>query len=202
VAELIDGEPDTEPVELEPDTVPRWHPDDQLIAAVLAGPGYRTMAALSPADRCWVVAGLRIAGLTAEQTRDRLKPCSLRLVRSILAEPMTTMAIRYQLETAHFADEMRLARSEFRHVTKQLMDAAGELDRTKRQLDRMITARATGARPCRTCGTPLDRYNAYEHSGKLHCRTCHRNREQRRRDAKRAGMLTPVSTDCQDSLSM
>ena len=70
----------------------RWEPDEQLVPAVLASVRGYSMAALSFPDRCWVVAGLTLAGLTAEEIAERLA-CSLRLVRSLRAEDMTQVCL-------------------------------------------------------------------------------------------------------------
>lgn len=147
----------------------------QMIPAVLAGGG-RTMGQLSSSDRCWVVAGLTLAGLTAGEIADRLH-CSLRLVRSIRAEDMTALCSYVQSESRNFADELRLATSQATGARKELAAVQQELERTRRKLDNMIDAHIVGAKICPKCSTPMDRYNAYENSGKVFCRACHRDRQ-------------------------
>ena len=87
----------------------RWHPDEQLVAAVLAGSAAR-MSDLNDSDRAWVVAGLMSAHLTAEDIADRLG-CSLRLVRAIRALPLTAVCLYALQESANFTDELRLAQA-------------------------------------------------------------------------------------------
>lgn len=158
-------------------SVDRWTPDAQLIPSVLAGSG-RKMCELSEADRAWVVAGLTVAGHTAEDIADRLG-CSLRLVRSIRAKDMTQVCVAAQAETRTFVDELHLARSEMRSAKQALGECELDLARTREQLNRLIDAHITGTRICGKCGTPMSGYNLYTHgtSGKQFCRECHRRRQ-------------------------
>jgi hypothetical protein len=155
--------------------VQRWEPDEQLVAAVLAGSN-RTMADLSAPDRCWLVAGLTLARLTAEDIADRMS-CSLRLVRTIRAEDMTQVCLRMQEETEHFTDELRLARSEHKAALASVAAITGERDRLRLRLDRLLDAHAVGAVPCPKCGTPVAGYNAYTWRQRKFCRECHRRRQ-------------------------
>ena len=145
------------------------------MAAVLAG-STRTMADLSAPDRCWLVAGLTLARLTAEDIADRMR-CSLRLVRTIRAEDMTQVCLRMQEETEHFVDELRLARCEHRAALTACVALTGERDRLRLQLDRMLDAHTLGAPPCARCGTPVGGYNAYVWRERKFCRECHRRRQ-------------------------
>lgn len=144
----------------------RWTPDDQLIPAYLEPPR-RRLNPLSSADRAWVVAGLTLAGKTADDIAERLG-CSLRLVRSIRADPMTQICLFYQQESAAFSDELRLTRSEATAMARELSATIAELTRTRTQLANLIGP------PRFRCGHPTDRYNVYEHNGRRYCRTCHR----------------------------
>ncbi len=141
------------------------------------------MSQLGVSDRCWVVAGLTLAGLTAEDIADRMG-CSLRLVRSIRAEDMTRVCSQMQSESANFANELRLAKSEARQLAKTVEELSSELVRTKSKLDRLLDAHITGVRSCGRCGSPMQGYNVYVHNGKEFCRECHRRRQQRYRDAQ------------------
>lgn len=166
--------------------VERWHPDHHLVDAILAGSS-TTVADLSGPDRSWVVAGLTRAGLTAEDIADRLKPCSLRLVRSIRAEPMTLVCHMYQDEASHFADELRMVSVELTRALADLRAERDEAARVREQRDRMIDSMAIGepVRLCRRGAHVMDRWNTYVHAktGKKQCRACRREREQERRDA-------------------
>ena len=153
----------------------RWVPDDQLVPAVLSRVRPYTMASLTPPDRCWVVAGLTLAGLTAEDIAERLS-CSLRLVRALRAEDMTQVALHFQRESSAFADELRLARSELRAASLAHTASDLEVQRLRKQLVR-ITTPPNGP----TCGRGHARtpYNTYVHepSGRTWCRECHRERQ-------------------------
>ncbi len=141
------------------------------------------MADLSAPDRCWLVAGLTLARLTAEDIADRMS-CSLRLVRTIRAEDMTQVCLRMQEETHAFSDEVRLARSELRSARAALTAVTAERDRLRAQLDRLLDSHAVGAPPCRACGTPIHGYNAYVWRDRKFCRECHRRRQASYRRAK------------------
>ena len=154
------------------------------MVAVLAGSS-RTMADLSAPDRCWLVAGLTLARLTAEDIADRMR-CSLRLVRTIRAEDMTQVCLRMQEESEHFASELRLARSEHRAALATVAAVTGERDRLRGQLDRMLDAHTLGAPPCPKCGTPVAGYNAYQWRERKFCRECHRRRQASYRAKSRA----------------
>ncbi len=155
--------------------VQRWEPDDQLVPAILAG-SPRRMSDLSAPDRCWLVAGLTLARLTAEDIADRMG-CSLRLVRTIRAEDMTQVCLRMQQETHAFTDEVRLARSEHRSALAALAAVTAERDRLRTRLDRLMDAHLVGENPCPRCGTPLAGYNAYTWRARTFCRECHRRRQ-------------------------
>lgn len=151
----------------------RWEPDDQLVAAVLAGVRGHRMSALAHPDRCWVVAGLTLAGLTAEDIAERLA-CSLRLVRALRAEDMTQVCLRTQREAAAFADELRLADTERRAARIALEAKAVEVDQLRAQVRRLI-APTEGPRCGR--GHEMTKYNTYERNGRRWCRECHRERQ-------------------------
>jgi hypothetical protein len=163
-------------------TAARWEPDGQLVAAVLSSPRARRMANLPAPDRCWVVAGLTLAGLTAKDIAERLG-CSLRLVRSIRAEPMTQVCLLMQRESRNFSDELRLKQSEHQVTRHHLSDVTAAADRYKRQLDNVLDKIMIGepVTTCRKCNTPMDKWNTYEHRGKRWCRECRRVREADRR---------------------
>lgn len=166
----------------------RWAPDDQLIAAVRCGSGSRKMADLSDPDRSWVVAGLTLAGLTADDIADRLT-CSLRLVRSIRAADMTQVCLLLQTESQHFAQQMALADSDARMLRRDLTDMTSERDRLKSQLDRVIDARLTGE-TVDVCGQGhlMADWNVYWHDGRRWCRECHATRQRDYRLARKLGV--------------
>lgn len=171
-------------------TTDRWEPDAQLIAAVLAG-SPTTMSDLAQADRCWAVAGLVLAGLTAEDIADRLA-CSLRAVRAVRADPMTQLCIMYQQEADHFASELRLARAELGRAVADRRDCTAEAQRLHRQLGHLIAARSAEPGRCGN-GHPRDAVNLYlRPDGRPQCRACaaDRQRAYRQRRALRCVTLS------------
>ena len=184
----------------DPDEPTRWLPDEQLIHAILAG-GHRDIRTLGHEDRSWVIAGLKAfgrpsapsgdedesrrgRGMTSEDIAERLC-CSLRLVRTIQARPLTRIAEYALAETKNFTDELRLARSELavREITE--MRLREELKRTREQLNRLIDAQIVGEDVCKRCGTPFDKVNTYFEGGKRRCRECNRRKQQKWRDRQK-----------------
>lgn len=168
----------------------RWEPDHQLIPAFLVAP--RPELKLSVADRAWVVAGLTLAGKTAEDIAERLG-VSLRLIRSIRSEPMTQVCTFYQTEVEMFANELRLATSERRTAELELDDERKELERTRTQLANLIAV--SKDQVFEKCGHAMDRYNTYFYGKRKYCRTCHRASEQKRRDAKSCQQMPTAGHD-------
>jgi len=171
----------------EPTAAERWRPDEQLIAALLAGSA-TTMDDLDVYDRAWAVAGLKLEGLTAEAIKDRLE-CSLRQVRAIAADPGAVMAKLYMLEREAFADTLRMLQSEVQRLDRARADAAAEATRYKAQLDRVLAKlMADGGPTFPKCGHPKTRYNTYEapKTGKLSCRQCHAEAQADYRARRRA----------------
>lgn len=160
----------------------RWEPDDQLVPAVLAGVRAYRMALLSHPDRCWVVAGLTLAGLTAEDIAERLS-CSLRLVRALRADDMTQVCLRVQRETDSFRDELRLAHTERRAARLACQAKDLEIAQLRAQVHRLITP-ADGPRCSR--GHAMTKYNTYHRNGRNFCRECHRERQAAYRLKSRA----------------
>ena len=151
-------------------------PDDQLVPAALASKC--AMSELSGPDRCWVVAGLTLAGLTGYEIAERLS-CSLRLVRTVRAEPMTRVCLWAQT----FTDELRLSRSEHRLARFALTAAEGEAARLRAQIGRLIDVRPAAV--CARAHDMTDPYNRYERDGRTWCRACHRERQATYRARRR-----------------
>lgn len=167
----------------------RWSPDDQLIASFLTG--RRPPLELSPADRAWVVAGLTLAGKTAEDIAARLN-CSLRLVRTIRADPMTQLCVFYQQESAAFGNELRLMRAEMITCAQNARALEAEVVRLRARLFQALGP------PKFRCGHSTDRYNVYERKGKRYCRTCHRKHSAASSKRKAAAASAPIVDSCGD----
>ena len=166
---------------------PRWHPDDQLVPALLAGSSL-IMADLRHEDRCWAVAGLTVAGLAGEDIRDLLK-CSLRLVRKIQAMPLTAACVYMHTETAAWRNERSLTAAGYRHMVGQRDALAAELERTRDKLNRLLDAHLVGEKCCPRCGTPWDKGNTYFNQGKRYCRECNRRRQREFRASRKLGIV-------------
>lgn len=174
------------------DVLTAWRPDEQLIAAILAAPRNHSELA-SKTDKCWVVAGLTADGMTAEDIRERLR-CSLRLVRTLQADPRTKVFMLYLAKVDAARQEAALISHELRTTSISLAQCRAELDRVKRQRDNLIDAAMTGeaVKLCRRGQHVMDKYNTYEHpaTGKRSCRTCRREAKARSRSG-----VTTVSSD-------
>jgi hypothetical protein len=169
----------------------RWEPDDQLVPAVLARIRPYAMSDLTAPDRCWVVAGLTLHGLTAEDIAERLS-CSLRLVRSLRAEPMTTVCMWAQREADVFSDELRLSRSEHKQVRLAHAAAVLEATRLRGQIARIVASQSS-----QTCVRGHDissPYARYERNGRSWCRECHRERQATYRARQRVHSAVLDST--------
>jgi hypothetical protein len=160
----------------------RWQPDEHMVAAVLSTPkASRKMTELSDADRAWLVAGLTLAGVTAQDIADRMG-CSLRLVRSIRAEDITQMAVVAQTETRALGDDLRTERCDHALTRRNLAEAEAELERLRAQFDQIVDAHMTGElKTFPRCGHEMVPYNTYEHGGRKWCRRCGRERKAERR---------------------
>lgn len=174
-----------------------WVPDLQLVPALLAQP--RPMRTLvSKFDRFWAVAGLKEDGYTAEDIADRLRPCSLRQVRTILSNPVTKVFRMYFNEANTFGEELRLAQHELRTQRQSLDDITAEEGRVRAQRDRMIDAAICGepVRVCRRAGHLMDRYNTYRdpRTGKTSCRLCRYNATRRARGLPEITELCQLAT--------
>lgn len=161
----------------------RWEPDAQMVAAVLSMPkASRKMTELSDADRSWLVAGLTLAGVTAQDIADRLS-CSLRLVRAIRAEDMTQVCVVAQRETRELGDELRSERCDHAVTRRSLAESEQENARLRMQLDQLVDALQVGELVKFRCGHPRVKYNVYSHGGKDYCRSCRREYQANRRKA-------------------
>jgi hypothetical protein len=171
----------------------RWAPDDQLIAAVRCGSGNRRLGDLGDADRSWVVAGLTLAGMTADNIADRLH-CSLRAIRSIRAADMTQVCLLLQTETQAFSQQMMLAESEARTLQRDLAEMTADRDRLQQQLANVIDARMIGqaVEVCNGGHLRLDWNTWYDKRGRRWCRECHAERQRDYRMAKRLNVPIAV----------
>lgn len=166
----------------------RWEPDVNLVAAVLANPkASRRMTELSRPDRCWLVAGLTLAGVTAQDIADRTN-CSLRLVRAIRAEPMTQVCMYVHNQTGALEADFRSERSAHLVTRQEVSAARREVEKLRAQLSQAVKKLASGE-PMTKCyrGHPLVEGNVYRHGNRDYCRECNRENTAAYRKRRRKG---------------
>lgn len=130
------------------------------------------MTDLSGPDRSWLVAGLTLAGMTAQSIADRLS-CSLRLIRTIRSEEMTEVCYRSQKLEAEMSDEVRRSELALRLARRELERAQQVTQQVKLQLDQIIDAHMAGTLAFfPRCSHPKVGYNVYSSNGRDYCRTC------------------------------
>lgn len=157
------------------------------------------MTDLSGPDRSWLVAGLTLAGMTAQSIADRLS-CSLRLVRTIRSEEMTEVCYRSQKLEAEMSDEVRRSELALRLSRRELDRAQQVTQQVKLQLDQIIDAHMAGTlKLFPKCGHPKLDYNVYEFDGRLFCRMCAAERAASYRRRKKAPLTSSVTQMCDDS---
>ncbi|QRY48146.1 hypothetical protein JVX93_15975 [Mycolicibacterium boenickei] len=163
----------------------RWEPDAQMVAAVLSMPkSSRAMTELSDLDRCWLVAGLTLGGMTAEEIAARTK-CSRRLVMSIRAEGVTQDFKVAELVAHALGDELRAERGRRAVMRQELSASDATIARLRTQVDQLLDALKAGS-PVRMCSNnrhPMLEYNTYRHGGKERCRECRREWQANRKTA-------------------
>ncbi|AYB70614.1 hypothetical protein SEA_SERENDIPITOUS_73 [Mycobacterium phage Serendipitous] len=148
-----------------------WRPDEMLVPALLAG-SPTTMDDLDGCDRVWAVVVMTDdEEMTAEAIAERLG-CSLRLVRTILADPSTVLMRMYRAEAETFERELDMVSGEVQRLASALATTEAERDRMQVQRDRLLqVALAERAGETHSCGCPVSRYNTYvSPSGKMGCR--------------------------------
>ena len=159
-----------------------WEPDRLLVPAILAHSRHHSELSCKT-DKCWVVAALTEDGMVAEEIADRLK-CSLRLVRTLLADARTKAFRVYFREAETFAQELALVRHELQVRSVEARKATDLLARVTEQRDQLIALARKGEAP-RVCKRNhlVIGYNAYTHpkTKKVSCRTCRRDAMRRLR---------------------
>ncbi len=154
--------------------VPRWHPDEHLVPAILAGNRFVTWDGLCPADRAWCAVVLKDRGYTAEYTAEALG-CSVRTVRSAISDATGQVMRRYLDLSETFDRDRRMTTGEVSRLATSLSDAERDRDRYQDERNRLIdklmaTDDWTG--PRFRCGCPKSKYNTYiaPKTGKAGCR--------------------------------
>lgn len=167
---------------------PRWEPDNQMVAAVLASPkAWRGMTQLCDWDRAWLVAGLTLANMTAWEIAERLG-CSLRLVRSIRAEDRTQACVAAQRDNHELTDDLRTERGEHALTRRDLAEALTREARLQTKLDQIVDRLTTTGKvdTFPRCVHPLVPYNTYEHKGQKRCRECRREWQANLRNSQKS----------------
>jgi len=153
-----------------------------MVAAVLSMPkASRKMTELSGPDRSWLVAGLTLAGVTADEIAERTG-CSRRLVMAIRAEDMTQVCKIAQQQTGELEAELSAERSEHSVTRRDLVEKVAEAERLRMQLDQVLGKLMVGTLTAfPRCGHPRVKYNTYSHGGAERCRECRRKWQADRR---------------------
>lgn len=160
-----------------------------MVAAVLSMPkASRKMTELSGPDRCWLVAGLTNAGMTADEIAERTH-CSRRLVMAIRAEDMTQVCRIAQQQVGELDAELSAERSGHSVTRRDLVERTTEVARLRTQLDQTVKKLVAGESVV-TCyrNHPLFGDNVYRHGGRVYCRECNRENTiaYRKRKSRRA----------------
>lgn len=171
----------------------RWEPDPLMVDAVLSMPkASRKMTELSGPDRCWLVAGLTNAGMTADEIAERTS-CSRRLVMAIRAEDMTQVCRIAQQQVGELDAELSAERSGHSVTRRDLREKIAEAGRLRVQLDQIVDAHLAGTLTLFQCGHPKVDWNVYQYvdrSGpaprdREMCRECANGRASRYRSRRK-----------------
>ncbi|WP_263999414.1 hypothetical protein [Mycobacterium yunnanensis] len=156
--------------------------DSHLVSAVMSTPkAGRAMTELAGPDRAWLVAGLTAAGVTAQDIADRLR-CSLRLVRSIRADPVTQLCECILRADQVASDQARSEWVDHMATRAELRRVRTEMARLQVQLDQLVAESTSGRLTTfPKCRHPKTKYNVYSHGGRDHCRQCRRENKARAR---------------------
>ncbi|CAA0134573.1 Uncharacterised protein [Mycolicibacterium vanbaalenii] len=154
----------------------QWRPDKHLVAAVLAVPkSHIPMTEMPDMDRCYLVAGLTMAGLTAEDIAERTG-CSRRLVMTIRADPRTVMAAVASDDNFELERDLRTERCQHAATRGELAEVRRALERVTHQRDDMLDQLQVKGRvdSFPRCGHERVGYNVYSRNGVDYCRKCRR----------------------------
>lgn len=165
----------------------RWRPDLHMIDSVLSLPkAPRKLTELDMPDRCWLVAGLTVRGLTAKRIAE-ICGCSERLAKSIRAEAAYQVAIVAHEQIEALTSRYHAEASEHSNTRRELQICRNESERVHKQFDQVIKSHVAGKVDTFRCNHPQVKYNMRERGGKKFCRECDRLRQQaRRKKAKSA----------------
>ena len=191
---------DTEPAAYKPDgkTAPRWQPDLQLVPAILATPKWpRELTDYEEPDRCWIIAGVDIAGWSAPEIMHRIGG-SKRLVHDIRSKPFTELCKLMQAEVTRLETDLRVERISHTATQKALADEIRVVERLRVQLDQVLDLRIIGERVelCARGKHPMVKYNSYTSGGKTRCRACRREWDLANRRGPRT-TATSASLSCE-----
>lgn len=194
---------DSEPEQYRPDglAAERWAPDMQLVPAMLTVPQWpRRLTEYDASDRAWIVAGLGLAGWSANEIVDRIGG-SIRLIRDIRSQPFTECCRLWQLDLQRIEAELRVERINRAAAEHQRDEAARTAERLRIQREQILKAREAGEPVNKfPCGCPKVPHNIYREYGERNgrpycrerCRECGNRRIQRHRDKHKAARLAAV----------
>lgn len=175
---------------------PEWRPDELMVAEVSATPkSFVHMTKLSSADRAWLVAGLSVRGMVAEEIADRTH-CSLRLIRTIRSWEMTQVCRWVHERTAVLEAELSGERSQHSHTRRELEESGRRESRLRGQVDQLVAKLSAGEKVAKfRCGHLMVDWNTYIQRGvdgegrefsREFCRECNNARAARYRERRKA----------------
>lgn len=175
---------------------PRWQPDMQLVPAILLTPRWpRHLTDYDEPDRCWIIAGVDLAGWSANEIEDRIGG-SIRLIRDLRSRPFTELCKLMQTEITRLETDLRVEQISHAATQNALAGETRVCERLRTQRDQILRAqrKSGGQVELFPCGCPKVEHNIYRNRGREHCRECGRERLARYRQRHvRPGQNRPVT---------
>lgn len=165
---------------------PRWQPDMQLVPAILLTPRWpRHLTDYDEPDRCWIIAGVDLAGWSANEIKDRIGG-SIRLIRDLRSLPFTELCKLMQTEITRLETDLRVEQISHAATQNALAGEIRAAGRLKTQLDQVLDLRVVGEQVelCSRGKHPMVKYNQYIHGGKVRCRACRQEWDAENRKPK------------------
>jgi len=184
-----------------------WLPDSIMVDEVNGSPkSFLHMTRLPHPDRAYLVAGLTVRGMKAEEIADRTH-CSLRLIRTIRSWEMTDVCKWVHGQTIELEGQLSKERSAHSLTRRELEDSVAREARLQRQLDQLVAALGRGEKieTFRGCKHPKVAWNTYTQNGvdakgrpfsREFCRECNNDRATQYRARRKAQTRTGAHTNC------
>ncbi|AQT82502.1 hypothetical protein B1R94_02275 [Mycolicibacterium litorale] len=153
-----------------------------MVTEVLNSPkSFLHMTKLPHPDRAYLVAGLTVRGMVAEEIADRTH-CSLRLIRTIRSWEMTAVCKWVHHQTTVLERDLSTERAAHAHTRRALADSSRDNERLRNQLAQILDKLQAGTlKAFPRCGHPRVGYNVYRRNGQERCRECRRTWDAKKR---------------------